>query len=85
MSDVIQSTRKISGVFEKAGYFVQNVLYDGIINSGNVFVWCSFAGNNWSVGWSYFKNVGYLRDLLSIMSVFCIYVYIYIFLNYLFT
>ena len=70
MSDVIQFTKIIFGVFEKAGYFVQKVLQNGINISGNVFGQCSFAGNNWSAWWSYFKPFGYLRDLLSIYECF---------------
>ena len=35
MSDVIQSTEKICGVFEKAGYFVQIFFTNGINLSGN--------------------------------------------------
>ena len=37
MSDVIQHTKKICGVFEKAGYFVQIVLQNGTNMTGNVF------------------------------------------------
>ena len=66
MSDVIQFTKKICGVFEKAGYFVQKVFQNGINMSGNVLGLYSLAGNNLSVRWSYFKTAGYQRDLLSI-------------------
>ena len=70
MSDVIQFTKKIYDVVEKAGYFAQKFLQNGINMTGNVFGYCSFAGNNWSVWWSYFKTVGYLRDLLNIYECF---------------
>ena len=70
MSDTIQFTKKICGVFEKAVYFLEKFLQNGISISRNVFGEYIFAGNDWSVWWSYFKNVGYLHHLISIYVFF---------------